>query len=114
MEKLGDDMLHLKSSVWPLLEKFWQSEDVPKFRKQYRRDMADVGIFPTKLTKTKAERDVAGDVQGEGTYEPRGSYGSLSPCLDFKLASHCGTSCMQRPAGKRELRGKVAVPTDRR
>ena len=33
MEKLGDDKVHLKASVWLLLEKFLQSEDVPKFRK---------------------------------------------------------------------------------
>ena len=48
-------------------------------------DMADAGITVTKLTETNAEGDVVGAVQGEGTYEPRGSYGSLFPCLAFKL-----------------------------
>jgi hypothetical protein len=91
---LGDDNLHLKASVWPLLEKFFQSKDVPKFRKQYRRDMANAGISVTKLTSSKAEGEVADAVQGEGTYEPRGSYGSLSPCLAFKLISNCGICCL--------------------
>jgi NLI interacting factor-like phosphatase len=94
MEKLGDDMLHLKASVWPLLEKFSQTEDVAKFRKHFRRVLEDAGICRTKLTETKAVRDVAGDVQGEGTYEPIGSYGSLSPCLAFKLISNSGTCCL--------------------
>ena len=94
MEKLGDNMLHLKSSVWPLLEKFSQSKDVPKFCKKYCRDMADAGITVTQRTETKAEGDVAGAVQGEGTYEPRGSYGSLSPCLAFRLTSNCSICCL--------------------
>jgi hypothetical protein len=94
MEKLGDDMLHLKSSVWPMLEKFSLSEDVRKFRKKYRRDMAKAGITLTELTETKAELDMAGAVQGEGTYEPTGSYCSLSPRLAFKLTSNCGIRCL--------------------
>jgi hypothetical protein len=78
IEKLGDDMLHLKSLVWPMLEKFSLSEDVQKFRKKYRRDMAEAGITLTQLIETKAELDMAGAIQGEGTYEPGGSYCSLS------------------------------------
>jgi hypothetical protein len=94
MEKLGDDMLHLKSSVWPILEKFSLSEDVRKFCKKYHRDMVEVGITLTQLTETKAEPDMASAMQGEGTYEPRGSYCSLSPCLAFKLTSNYGIRCL--------------------
>ena len=94
METLEDDNLHLKASVWPLLEKFSQSEDVAKFRKHFRKVLADAGIVHTKLTETKTVREVAGDMQGEGTYEPIGSYGSLSPCLAFQLISNPGNCCL--------------------
>ena len=87
MENLDDDKLHLQALVWPLLEKLSQSKDVPKFCKQYRRDMADARITMKKLIETKAEREVADAVQGEGTYEPRSSYGNSVPlpCLQTHI-----------------------------
>jgi hypothetical protein len=48
IEKLGDDSMHLKSAVWPVLEKFYGSGNVPKFRKHLRgMSQHRIEYFPT-------------------------------------------------------------------
>jgi hypothetical protein len=89
LEKLGDDRLHLKTTVWPLLQKLASSEDVRKFRKQFRKDMAAVGITQTQLTKSGTEAEFVAELQGEGTCGPTSSYCKLSPHLAFNVTSDC-------------------------
>jgi hypothetical protein len=72
MEKLRDDSMHLKSTVWPLLEKFYGSGNVPKFHKQLRGVSAGPRDTLPKLIPTVPQPEVAVDLQGEGTTGPTG------------------------------------------
>jgi hypothetical protein len=62
MEKLGDDSMHLKSAVWPLLEKFYGSGNVPKFCKNLRGVLAGARDTLSKLIAFVPEPEVAVDL----------------------------------------------------
>jgi hypothetical protein len=88
MKKLGDDTMHLKSSVWPLLEKFYGLGNVLEFRKQLHGVLAKAGVTLPKKNGTEHEPGLPCDSQGEGTGEPRGSLWMFSPHLALKLISN--------------------------
>jgi hypothetical protein len=73
MEKLGEDSMHLKSAVWPLLEKFYGSSNVPKFRKNLRGILAGARDTLPKLIAVVPKPEVVVDLHGEGTSRPTGS-----------------------------------------
>ena len=74
MKKLGDDKMHLKGSVWPLLEKFYGSGNVPQFRKKLRGVLAEAGVTLAGKTCTEPKPELPCPSQGEGTGGPRGSF----------------------------------------
>jgi hypothetical protein len=56
MENLGDDLLHLKSTLWPLLETLYRSKNVRHFGKRFRSIMAAAEHTVTELTQTVTRR----------------------------------------------------------
>jgi hypothetical protein len=94
MENLGDDLLHLKSTLWPLLETLYGSKDVRHFHKRFCNIMAAAEHTVTKLIQTVPLLHGTGDMQGEGTTGPKGSWWILSPHLASKFMPDCAFGCV--------------------
>jgi hypothetical protein len=67
LQKLGDDKNYLKSTLWPLLQDFFDADDVEEFRRDFP---CTVGLSENALREEHQEfisSDIQGCLQGEGT-----------------------------------------------
>jgi hypothetical protein len=94
MENLEDDLLDLKSTLWPPLETLYGSKDVRYFRKRFRSVMVVEEHTVIELTQTIPLLHGAGDMQGEGTTRPKGSWWILSPHLASKFMHDYAFGCL--------------------
>jgi len=91
LKNLGDDRMHLKRCVWPLLEKFYGSRNVPHYRKKLHGVLAKAGITAHSDQNTyEPEVELCCHLEGEGTSEPTSSFLMLSPHLALKSISNSG------------------------
>jgi hypothetical protein len=67
LQKLGDNKNYLKSTLWPLLQDFFDSDDVQEFHRDFPYT---AGLSENALRKERQEfisSDIQGCLQGEGT-----------------------------------------------